>query len=54
MKKSKGMTSIRMKSMPIENSIQNEKQPSNVFLTKPSGKCTQPNKTLILSDSKCT
>ena len=33
---------------------QNEKQPSKVFLTKRNGKCTQPNKKVVTSDSKCT
>ena len=31
-----------------------EKQPSNVFLTKWNGKCTQLNKKVVLLDSKCT
>ena len=33
--------------------VWNEKQPSNVFLTKRNGKCTQPNKKVVTSDSKC-
>ena len=33
--------------------VQNEKQPSNVFLTKRNGKCTQPNKKVVPSDNKC-
>ena len=33
--------------------VQNEKQPSNDFLTKPNGKCTQLNKKVVLSDSNC-
>ena len=31
----------------------NKKQPSNVFSRKTNGKCTQPNKQVVLSDSKC-
>ena len=34
--------------------VQNEKQPSNVFLTKQNGKFTQPNKKAVLPHSKCT
>ena len=33
--------------------VLNEKQPSNVFLTKRNGKCNQTNK-VVVSDSKCT
>ena len=34
--------------------VLNEKQPLNVFLTKRNGKCTQTNKKVVVSDSKCT
>ena len=33
---------------------ENQKQPSNVFLIKWNEKCTQPNKKVVTSDSKCT
>ena len=42
--KSKRIKNIRMKSIRF----------FSFLLTKPNGKCTQPNKTLVLSDSKCT
>ena len=45
MKKSKPIKSIWMKSIWIANGI--EKQPLNVFLTKPNGKGTQPNKEVV-------
>ena len=34
--------------------VENEKQPSNVFLTKRYGKCIQPNEKVVPLDSKCT
>ena len=34
--------------------VKNEKQPSNVFLVKLNGKCTQPNKKILPLDSTCT
>ena len=36
--------------------VEKEKQSSKstVFLTKPNRKCTQPNKTVVLLDSRCT
>ena len=43
--------SKRMKSIRI---AENENQLPNVFLTKPNGKCTQPNKKVVLSDSWCS
>ena len=53
--KSKKMNSIRMKSIQIEI-VEKEKQSSKstVFLTKPNRKCTQPNKKVVLLDSRCT
>ena len=33
---------------------QDEKQPSNVFLTKGNQKCNQPNKKVVLQDIKCS
>ena len=33
--------------------VWDEKQPSNVFLTKPNGKWNQSNEKVALSDSKC-
>ena len=32
--------------------VQNEKQSSNFFLTKPNRKSTQPNKKVVLSDNQ--
>ena len=32
--------------------VQNEKQSSNFFLTKPTRKSTQPNKKVVLSDDQ--
>ena len=44
-----------MKSIQIEI-VEKEKQSSKstVFLTKPNRKCTQPNKKVVLLDSRCT
>ena len=51
--KSMPMKSIGMKSIWTGNSIE-RKTAFKFFLTKQNGKCTQPNKKVVISDSKCT
>ena len=54
MKSTQIKKSIRMKSIRIENSTVWKTAMKNVSLTKPNGECSQTNKKVVLSDSKCT